>query len=310
MIRFKPLSFLILVGLVVSLLFQNCGETPVELSQFGSETGDHSMVDIQGKLCLEPEFKLVSFFIVNMSMKPDFNSLQPDSDRDGLSDSFEIQKGFDPYDPRSRGRVLDGVCFYLTQSNSCEDLNIRCTGLENEMGFSDCDIKALNLQINDAPQLGLDSDEDGIPDIVEILYETDPAVDDSLLDYDNDNLTNIAEVLQGSHPRQERSTESQFADRLVTQKVARQDTSCTGEEWIFDSKNHRVFKLNGQRDADLQKNHIWVLALSEKAQTSLVVGRNMQYIKLELSPSLDHPQLNFTSEDFELGQNDFFRGGQ
>lgn len=309
MIR-KPLFLVfVLSSFIIVAFFQNCGEQPVELKQLGSVSGAYSLLDIQGKFCLENNFKLVSFFIVNMSMKPDFSSLQPDSDRDGLSDSFEIAKGFDPYNPRSSGQVLDGVCFYLTQSNKCQDLGITCSGKENEMGLSDCDVKAMNLQINDSPQLGLDSDEDGIPDMVEILYDTDPAVDDALLDYDSDNLTNFAEALQGSHPRQERSTVSQFSDEFVTQKVAATDTSCGGEEWIFKAINQKVFKLSDQGGSNLTNNHIWLIALSEKAETTLSVQRNMQYIKLERGFTLDHPELNFISDDFLLGDNLFFRRG-
>ena len=308
MMTLQRTSLFVILIFTLVFGFQNCSEPPVDLVSTPSYQS-YSIMDISGKICLEQGFHLKSFFVTNLSMKPDANALLSDADRDGLSDSFERQHGFDPSEPRSRGSVLDGICFYLTQTNDCSDLNIRCDGRENELGFSDCDINALNLQLNNTSQLGLDSDDDGIPDKIEILFELDAAVDDASLDYDGDEITNKAEVLQSTHPRQKKSTTPQFADRLVTQKVAPQETDCAGEEWGFLSENQRIYNLGNQPtdNESLSNNHILIMALSEKPQSSLTVARKTQYIYLERNYEQPHEVLVYSSEDFQTADNNFFR---
>ncbi len=286
--------------------FQNCSEPPVDLSRIVSSNREHSTVDIRGSLCLDPGFHLKSFFVINLSMKPDGDSLLSDVDRDGLSDIFEGQYGFDHNNPRSSGPVLDGICFYLTQTNDCHDLEIQCDEEKiNELGFSECDVNALNLGFNNTPQLGIDSDDDGIPDKLEVLFELDPATDDALLDYDEDGITNKAEVLQSTHPRQQISTVPQ-EERLITRKVAPQDTSCAGEEWAFISDRKRIYKL-GAHAGSSGNNHIWIMALSEKPQSSLTVDRKTQYIVLERNYGQSHETLVYSSNHFITADNDFFR---
>ena len=299
-------TFFLLIIVAIFFSFQNCSKVELVDSTFSSL--GYSTVDISGKICLEQGFKLKSFFVTNASMKPHVNQLQIDADRDGLSDIFERRHGFDPNVARSRGPVLDGVCFHLTQTNNCYSLKVKCKGKENEWEFSDCDIYAMNLHLNNSPQLGLDSDGDGIPDKMEVVFELDPATDDALLDYDNDNITNIAEVLQSTHPRQSRSIKSPLVDSLFTQKVAPQETDCTGDEWVFLAKNQRAYDLGERPQESLSHNHFWIVALSERVQSSLVVARKAQYIHFKRSHRQPDESLVFSSEDFQTADNGFFRG--
>ena len=165
--------FFILLVLIIVFGFQNCAQ--MNLSESNSSSLSYSTLNISGNLCLDQGFNLKSLFVTNISMKPDAQVLEIDADRDGLSDSFERTHGFDPDQPRSRGLVLDGVCFYLTRSNDCRDLKIWCEGKENEVGLSDCDMNAMNLGRDASSQLGIDSDGDGIPDRLELLFDLDLA---------------------------------------------------------------------------------------------------------------------------------------
>lgn len=300
--------FFILLVLTMVFGFQNCGQ--IDLAESNSSNLSYSKLNISGSLCLDQGFNLKSLFVTNISMKPDAQVLQIDADRDGLSDSFERTHGFDPNQPRSRGLVLDGVCFYLTRSNDCRDLEVFCEGKVNELGISDCDINAMNLQRSASSQLGIDSDGDSIPDRIELLFELDPAIDDALLDYDNDQIKNIDEVLQSSHPRQARSTGSQFqlSDRLITQKVAPIETNCSGEEWGFLSKNHRVYKLGGRSSADLESNHFLIIALSERVRSSLDIDRKMYFIFFQRNYQKIDEDLTFATDDFQVADNNFFKG--
>lgn len=307
MSRRMSVSILLLM-LISSFGFQNCSEKPIDLNQPLSVSDvDVSTLDINGKVCLETDFKLVSLYVMNLSLKPNLDDLEIDADRDGLSDSFEARIGFDPDNPRSQGRLLDGVCFYLTQSNDCRDLEIICEGKVNEMGLSDCDINALSLQKNDSPQLGLDSDEDGIPDLIEVKYQLDPAVDDALLDYDSDGFTNIAETIRGSHPRQEESTKQNFSEHLFTQKVAPRNTDCEGEEWLFESKGQKIYDFGPRQIAESEYNHLWIMVLSENSNSVLEVERRLQYIAIKRKADFENETLSFSSDDFIFADNNFFR---
>ena len=290
--------------------FQNCSEPPVDLSHMNSLQLRYSTVDIKGEICLDQGSHLKSFFIVNLSMKPEGNSLLVDADRDGLSDVFEEEHGFDPRDPRSRGSVLDGICFYQTNTNDCSDQKIQCNeNKKNEMGFSECDVNVLGLGFLNTTQLGLDSDDDGIPDKIEMLFGLDPTDDDALKDYDNDGITNKAEVLQATHPRQESSIIPQVT-RLVTRKLEPQEADCPGEAWSFQADNRKVYSLGHPTTGPLGNNQIWIMALSEKREDSLVVGGETRFIKLERHYQQPHETLVYSSGDFILADNGFFRGTQ
>ncbi|MCK8497530.1 thrombospondin type 3 repeat-containing protein [Myxococcus fulvus] len=93
-----------------------------------------------------------------------------DSDQDGLMDGIEVRVGLDPLVPD----IINGCNLSLDEDgdrlNTCE---------ERVLGTNPC--------------IG-DSDGDTIPDLVEVLSQTNPLVPEDLLDSDRDGITNVAEI--------------------------------------------------------------------------------------------------------------------
>ncbi|MFP2925542.1 calcium-binding protein [Pyxidicoccus sp. 3LG] len=96
--------------------------------------------------------------------------LQLDTDQDGLMDGLEVRMGLDPLAPD----VINGCNLSLDEDgdrlNTCE---------ERVLGTNPC--------------IG-DSDGDALPDLVELLSQTNPLVPEDLLDSDRDGISNVTEV--------------------------------------------------------------------------------------------------------------------
>lgn len=300
-------SPLILVGLWG---FQNCSQTPVTLMSFQMS----SNLEISGSICIPQDYNLMNFFIVNLSVKPHFDSIHIDADQDGLSDQFELESGFDPKIARSQGPILDSICFYLTEGNNCKDINVLCDDPKgenlNEFGLSDCDVNALNLNGIASNLLGLDSDGDGIPDKIELLFELDPSSKDALGDYDNDDVLNIEEVHQNSHPRQKSSSKSNSSP-LFIQKLPFQNRNCDEGEETYDSewvffKNQKIYDIKSQSDPERRKNHIWIIAILEKNSSPLRIERKIKYIHLKREYTKEEDILEVSSSNFFTAIENFF----
>lgn len=158
------------------------------------------LLGVRGSIEYRPDIMTM----VNLSAKRVNGELQVDSDLDGLSDQEEKKLGTDPLDPRSMvADVLDGICQKVGGATACQTLRsgMTCSSVENALGINECDVKM--LQINSLyanPTLGLDSDKDGMPDVVEILRGTDPGVADMHIDTDSDTTSNRVEILQNRDP--------------------------------------------------------------------------------------------------------------
>ncbi|MCB0385805.1 MAG: hypothetical protein KDD43_10470, partial [Bdellovibrionales bacterium] len=143
---------------------------------------------------------------INLSTLRRNNKLVADSDMDGLSDEEETAKGFDPKVARSSAAngVLDGICARLGGPDLCRHKRDKITcdpSVVNSTGLSECDIKILGLdKVSQGPSQGLDSDGDGMPDLVEILKGTDPGFADMSEDPDGDGMATRAEILAGTDP--------------------------------------------------------------------------------------------------------------
>lgn len=130
-----------------------------------------------------------------------------DTDADGITDDLEENTYFsDPTNPRSMvPGVLDGICKIIGGRDAClaEKAKITCDpNLINQFNMSDCDIRILKLdQFSINPNLaGIDSDNDNIPDYVEILKGLNPMSADSNQDTDSDGVTNLEEISIGRDP--------------------------------------------------------------------------------------------------------------
>ncbi|MBA2665285.1 MAG: hypothetical protein H0U74_23555 [Bradymonadaceae bacterium] len=138
----------------------------------------------------------------NMNAKPTPNGPVVDSDGDGLSDIEEEKLGLSPTNPDTDGDGITDFVEILTGLNPfAADALAACSLLApgrdvTADGLTDCDNYALGTE----PSL-VDSDGDGIPDILEVLYGTDYLNPDAHLDSDSDGVSNGDEIIQHTDPR-------------------------------------------------------------------------------------------------------------
>lgn len=102
-----------------------------------------------------------------------------DTDNDGMSDEFEIENGFDPNDGS------DCPSWYCGGGSKIWLYQILLLDTDQD-GIPD--------------RLDLDDDNDGMPDEYEIEHGLNPLLDDAALDLDNDGSSNLEEYLAGTPP--------------------------------------------------------------------------------------------------------------
>ncbi len=169
------------------------------------------------------------------------NPLLRDTDDDGLNDYLEWQfrdDGLDPLEYTASGCFIpspcvdadadgycdcildsdaDGVCDCVADNSCLDALGHDCLDLDEDQlcdcpdldqdgfcdyadrdgdGLHDCEEVYYGTS-----QLGVDSDADGIPDNIEVKFQTNPAEDDTQGDLDADGETNRVEVLTNTNPR-------------------------------------------------------------------------------------------------------------
>lgn len=151
------------------------------------------------------EYKPESLSSINLTAFRKGGKIVADSDMDGVDDETEYLLGLDPSNPRSSGvsGVLDGICQRLGGIEKCREKRqqTNCNpNLFNKTGLSDCDYRILGLHHLTAPDddWGIDTDKDGVLDIVEIIRGTNPAVYDVSSDVDGDGIVARDELLRGS----------------------------------------------------------------------------------------------------------------
>lgn len=177
-------------------------------------------------------FIVTSFGVINLTAKMKSGRLLPDSDMDGILDSEEIPRGFNPSYPRSLvdgNQVLDGVCRF--NANQCMP---HTCGSPNKMGLTDCE--TVELSLTD----GLDTDIDGIPDYVEFLKGLHPGIDDANVDVDGDGMINGKEISVGRDPSYSDSGIDTSMLISVQRRLSSEPTStCPAhqERWVFSVAN-------------------------------------------------------------------------
>lgn len=193
------------------------GVTPKVLDAIAKEGGTSGSVALksfsgeQTALCslfvsqTAHEYKPESFIAVDLTAARKGALIVADSDMDGLDDEAEKQHGTDPRSPRSGGvsGVLDGICHRLGGIEKCKARRsqIQCEPVKfNSTGLSDCDYRILGLHQLDVGDWGIDSDKDGMLDLIEIVKGTDPGTADMLSDPDGDGVVTRDEIVRGSDP--------------------------------------------------------------------------------------------------------------
>lgn len=203
-LNIKKLLLSALGILALVLFFQNCGDVnidphvPVELpsSKTVAFSGEFcSGIPNQGKRLVE------NFFFVNLTAIAYGESILPDSDIDGIPDSVEESNshlGFSALNAYSSG-ILDGICF---NQGGVDCVPVSCSDelTPISLGLLQCDATAIS---SSSELTGVDTDQDGIPDWIEVLKRLDPLR--ALIDEDTDMLpdgtnSNIDEIQRGTDP--------------------------------------------------------------------------------------------------------------
>lgn len=215
---------------VMAIGFQNCGE--VGLEEPKEHSFSSSISTAQGLLCLDSDETLESFYVSNLNSKMVGGFMQMDSDADGLSDLEEEAQGTNPLDRRTSKSILDSICRTVDYNVRCESINVVCSGASNALGINDCDQKALRLEeLYDHPNHGLDSDKDGMPDLLEIRAGSFPNIADETADPDRDLRENQVELGVGSDLRRADGGFPREYQVLIRKTKLAPATDCRGERW-------------------------------------------------------------------------------
>jgi len=138
-------------------------------------------------------YRIGYVFATNVQTRLDsFGRVRTDSDADGVFDDEEANFGFNATNPRSNGVCLDGVnrlrrgCI----TNGC----VKNLDRDGD-GLSECDEKTLGTS-----DVDFDSDDDGIPDSMELIYGFNPTVSDVAQDSNRDQTSNLVAFQMGMSP--------------------------------------------------------------------------------------------------------------
>lgn len=229
--------FTFIIALPVLLSFQNCGRVDLR-----SSAGPATLVNLKtgyGEFCLPVNYTMESFFVSNLNLKPSQYGLFKDSDGDGLTDAEEAIMGSDPLSRRSGGYVLDSICRDVDFGPSCENFKMTCDTTENSLGINECDTLALQISKPASMGGGIDSDNDGIPDFLELRIGSFPNLDDALNDLDLDQVNGMTEAELGTSVR-ENNKLILNRDKIQISKTRLTKSSCEGEAWSVEVKNMPV----------------------------------------------------------------------
>ncbi|PIS09782.1 MAG: hypothetical protein COT73_12910 [Bdellovibrio sp. CG10_big_fil_rev_8_21_14_0_10_47_8] len=263
------------------------------------------------------------FMGVPLTITPKKNTWLPDSNMNGIPDNEESTYGFNVNSRRSGG-MLDAICRSIGNVQACQAFvqKTGCTNEVNNFGLTKCDLAALGFSGLSSPDLGIDSDGDGIPDLIEVLRGSEPSQNDSFLDSDGDGLTNLAEIRRGGNlnsPDADRDS-----DVLITTTEFKDTDSpdCPEGQETWGFKIERIPLVPVGAFSDNGVTHPAAQTLPRK-ELSLSHGNNEELVfvgfqSLPTSPLLPKQMwgavvklpVNGDSQNVRLGPKDFFLLGE
>ncbi len=273
--------------------------TPINLGSFKNSSNQDGENPFCKLLAVDKSivYRTNKIFAVNPLTVKVGSKKKADSDADGITDEDEVLFGSSPRNPRSLADgVLDGICKMIGNASLCEQARnqIICNPVQiNSFNISDCDIKILKLdKIAVRPELiGIDSDNDGLPDYIEILKGTSPLNSDSYLDMDGDGLTNLQEISEGLDPFTPDTGEEPV---IKTQSVFREQINgCTSGGWELNvsdlggnpGRNDLIlfFRTESKNTQGLfeYRNHITGYDLNRNQNGSLSIKLDRDFIAVD-----------------------------
>jgi hypothetical protein len=227
-----------------------------------------------------------SFIVSNLSARPSDHGEVADSDEDGLSDEEEALYGTDPTKRDTDGDGIGDKVEVLLSTVGLDPLvpdnpgtcsNIDPTQVKtldsDGDGLTDCEEELLRLD----PTL-FDTDGDGSPDLLEVMYGTNFLQDDSLTDSDFDGTPNNVELKQHSDPRSA-DPKTQAEDAYIYQEIdegikdilfATQPHTITGV--TVNDVNSGTTLGNGELSYTLAGGNKLVLAWKDPSETTFGDG--------------------------------------
>ena len=142
--------------------------------------------------------KLKRFLAFNRNVAVRAGQVLPDSDGDGLPDADEETRATDPLQlDTDMDGLMDGLEVRMGMDPLVLDVINGCNVSLDEDGdrLNDCEERVLGTDACIS-----DSDGDALPDLVELLSQTNPLVPEDLQDSDRDGIPNVAEVVAHGDP--------------------------------------------------------------------------------------------------------------
>ena len=267
---------------VYLLAFQNCSQPILEIPNEPPKSVSVKILDY----CPDNNTSFKEVFAMNHSAVLEEGLFVPDFDRDGLSDSYELDEAT---------KVKYGIHVGTSDTNAdyySDLINIRmgfdvdnqfrlstCVTSTNDYdldGLTDCEEAALT-----SDPLDPDSDNDGIPDGVELratLNPIDPA--DASLDADQDGMSNLEEVKLNSPLKQ---TNSAY-QKDISFGYELEEYTKTGNQTCYDVTVDNIPILpvtNGNYiriylfEVELQSGGAQTMEIQKLQQVNLVIDRNV-----------------------------------
>lgn len=250
-----------------------------------------------------------------------------DSDMDGIIDRDETALGLNPANPRSNSAgILDGIYSSLLKQKLTMPV---CTAAEKKFkvdlsgnltqlaGLTDCDMKGLKLDptalLAAGISPGVDSDSDGVIDLIEINKGLNARSDEQTLDPDSDGLITINELLKGSDPLQpDANLEANLLNSYtVTQTAAGCDPTVPGRSYqlsVSHLQNTTTLAISGNvpkylaHEADegiVFVGYRLVATATSRSETPKTEYRG-QYMKIKYLPDGTYKFLSNYEPDFLL----------